>query len=179
MTIQEIRDSVTEQDAYRREAEIKRRIAEFAVSKLPPVAEGYERTITGVDYATGEASYQDTLTADRVAAEEAAAEKAAAARKQAMIDYLQGNPILLKLMGIYRSIIRRIFSAQFGERCETNRALTREVVAAFFLTQIESGTMTDELRDAHSVLEFAFDTLSPIVGATPPNVWDLPWEVVP
>jgi hypothetical protein len=42
-----------------------------------------------------------------------------------------------------------------------------------------SGKMTDELRDAQQVLEFGFTQLSPIVGAEPPNTWELPWEVVP
>ena len=77
MTIQEIKDSVTESDAYRREAEIKRRIAEWAASKLPAVQDGYERTITGVDYEVGVATYTDTLIADRLAAEAAQAAEAA------------------------------------------------------------------------------------------------------
>jgi hypothetical protein len=73
MTIQDIIDSVTEQDSYRRDAEIKRRIAEWAVLKLPALRDGYERTITGVDYEAGEATYADALIADRLAAEAAQA----------------------------------------------------------------------------------------------------------
>ena len=103
------------------------------------------------------------------------AEKAAAARKAAQIAAMKP---LAELASFYRATLRGIFGAQFPE-AEKNRSLTREVVATFFLQQMASGKMTDELRDAQQVLEFGFTQLSPIVGDDPPQTWDLPWEVVP
>jgi hypothetical protein len=73
-------------------------------------------------------------------------------------------------------VLRRVTG---DPNAETNRAITRESVATIFLGAIAEGTMTDELRDAQALLQFGFEWLSPIVGANPPNTWDLPWEVVP
>lgn len=72
MTIQDIIASVTEPDEYRRQDEIKRRISDWAVSKLPAVSDGMERTITAIDYEAGTATYVDTPITDRLAREHAA-----------------------------------------------------------------------------------------------------------
>jgi len=165
--LQAILDGITEQDAYRRQAAIRKTIEDYAASQLPPVADGYTRTITSVNYETGEATYSDRLTSE-IVAEQVAAEKA---RMIALM-----TPSLIQLAALYRSVLRRVTG---DATAETNRKITRETVATIFLGAIANGSMTDELRDAQALLQFGFDWLSPIVGANPPNTWDLPWEVVP
>jgi hypothetical protein len=137
---------------------------------VPPVADGYTRLsirlIEG-DGVTGAWEIVDRLTSE-IAADQAAADKA---RMIALM-----TPSLVQLAALYRSVLRRVTG---DATAETNRSITRESVATIFLGAIAEGTMTDELRDAQALLQFGFDWLSPIVGANPPNTWDLPWEVVP
>ena len=160
------------------------------IIEADPVADGYRRVsetqVDTEDGATFRAAVVDRLITDIEAEEKQAADAAAAqavldaeaaakARQQAMVDAL--TP-LVPLAQLYRATLRGIFEKQFPG-AESNRALTREIVASFFLQQIAAKTMTDELRDAQQVLEFGFAQLSPIVGDDPPQTWDLPWEVVP
>jgi hypothetical protein len=139
MTIQDIIESVTEQDSYRRDAEIKRRIAEWAESKLPALQAGYERTITGVDYDTGEATYIDRATAEI----EAEAEQARLAS-------------LVPLMGqahLFRALLQR----NFGAGAEVNRAITADAVTGYFATA--TGLSGDDVRDG-VLLKELFETLA-------------------
>jgi hypothetical protein len=101
MTIQDIIESVTEQDSYRRDAEIKRRIAEWAESKLPALQAGYERTITGVDYDTGEATYIDRATAE-IEAEAEQAHKSASLER-----WVLDNAFLLVCQSYFGDIEKR------------------------------------------------------------------------
>jgi hypothetical protein len=142
------------------------------LDSVPSVADGYTRqSVTWVqnpdDAERGMPSVVDRLTSE-IEADQVAANKA---RMIALM-----TPSLIQLAALYRSVLRRVTG---DATAETNRSITRESVATIFLMAIENGTMTDELRDAQALLQFAFDVLSPIVGANPPNTWDLPWEVVP
>lgn len=154
MTIQEIIDGVTEQDEYRRAAEINRRIEAWAVSKLPPVADGYTRTITAVDYATGTATYVDRLTSE-IEAEARAARLATFPAEKA---------------ALFRAILRK----HFGDGAETNRAVTADAVTGYFATK--PGITADEVRDGVLLREL-FAVLTEWNGTG--ETWTLPWEVLP
>ena len=131
----------------------------------PPVADGYERTnlrLVEGDGVTGRWEYTDTLISDRLAAE-------AAANRARMIAEL--TPARLALAQAYRVALRAIA----GPNAETNRDVTRDAVVAAMLSA-PAGQYDARAAD---LFKLAFEELAPIVGANPPNTWDLPWDVIP
>jgi hypothetical protein len=129
MTISDIIESVTEQDSYRRDAEIKRRIYEWAASKLPAVQLGYQREITSVDYETGEAQFVDV--ADSVIAEQAA---------QARLLDFQSKGLHFKA-----SKFRSLMQSFFGPDAELDRTKTADFVTYYFMNA--TGLSGDQVRD--------------------------------
>jgi hypothetical protein len=140
MTVQQIIDSVTEQDSYRRDAEIKRRIYDWAVSKLPPCDPAFTRTITGVDYETGVATYTDRANVE-IEAEQYAADLMANAPR-----YVLENQYII-LCDVLRQAL--------GQAATRGKLSFEELPTMMMMLKAGSKDTYEKLRDAMDMINSA------------------------
>ena len=134
---------------------------------IPPPAAGYER-LTPVTFADGDdginavAVYADTLIATRTDAEAAALAAQIAA--------------VAPMASMYRAKLRQLF----GPNAETNRAVTQESVAGYFLQiMATNGLLTAQQQSDETLLREGFNALASPSPGEPLNTWNFPWNLIP
>jgi hypothetical protein len=134
--------------------------------KAAPHGERYKASTwadDGVNYTEATTDYTEQEWAEKQAAEAAAAEAARLARFAPYV----------AIAGLYRATLRK----HFGDNAETNHAVTKTSVSAYFENKRMSGAITAvETADAVA-LNIYFDLLAAWNGTD--ETWTLPYEVLP
>jgi hypothetical protein len=105
----------------------------------------------------------------------AEAEKARLARIAAFMAQTK----LVELAHLYRITLRQYF----GTNAETNREVTKDAVAGYFIdqSQVKHAMTKDDLENS-VFLQAAFETLTQAWGPDSQGLmstWELPWELIP
>jgi hypothetical protein len=98
--------------------------------------------------------------------------------KQARIARFMALTSMVGLASLYRATLREYF----GKDAETNRAVTKDAVVAYFIGLQQSQTITAQQLADGNFLDISFTSLTNVWGPDSTGVlstWELPWELIP